>query len=123
MAMTPQQRSDAARKAAASRRANQANGTTSAPGARPTSRQVVNQYKATPAPNYRDARLVAMAAVEDAFILKVKTDGINDEARDAYARYQKLKARALAPAINQETQNEADLALRMSVLHLVKLAF
>jgi len=122
--MTPQQRSDAARKAAASRRANQANGTTtSAPGARPTSRQVVNQYKATPAPNYRDARLVAMAAVEDAFILKVKTDGINDEARDAYTRYQKLKARALAPAVNQETQNEADLALRMSVIHLVKLAF
>lgn len=129
--MTPQQRSDAARKAAASRRANRMNGNGSSTGssysnghttARPTSRQTVNSYKA-PQPTYRGLKLVALSALEDAFVMKLREQGISDDAREAYARYQKLKALALGPSVNTATQNEADTALRMSVIHLVKLAF
>lgn len=78
---------------------------------------------AAPVPTYRGQKLVALAAFESAFVLKLKEQGITTEARDGYARYQKLKALALGNVTNSATQNEADAALRMAVIHLVKLAF
>jgi hypothetical protein len=76
-----------------------------------------------PAPSYRGVKLVALSAIEDAFILFTKEKGISQEARDTFAKYQKLKALALGNTTNSATQNEADAALRMAAIQLVKFAF
>lgn len=78
---------------------------------------------AQPAPTYRGLKLVALASIENAFVVRMKEQGITQDARDSFATYQKLKTRALAPSINSATQNEADTALRIAVINLVKLAF
>lgn len=77
----------------------------------------------TPKPNRRDTLLVALAALEDAFAVKLAEQGITDDTRKAYERYKKVKALALAPSSNPQTANEAYAALRLSVIEAVKLAF
>lgn len=121
MAMTPQQRSDAARKASATRRANRANGTT--PPARPRRATRGGPAFAAPAPSTRGQKLIALAALEDLFALKLRDTGITQDDRDAFARYEKLKALALGPTTNSAMQTEADSALRMATIALVKVAF
>jgi hypothetical protein len=112
-------RSAAAQKAAATRRANKANGTT------PTSskRTRGGPAFATPPANYRGQLLVVLAGVEDLFVLKLRDKGITQDARDAYEKYKKVKALALGAASNSATQTEADLALRTAICMLVKLAY
>jgi hypothetical protein len=78
---------------------------------------------ATPKPTYRPLQLVALAAIEDVFVVKLRDKGITPEARIAFEKYQKLKRLALGATNNVATQNEADSALRMAIVHLVQLAF
>jgi len=120
--MTPQQRTDAARKAAATRRANRVNGT---PHAAPTRRRPARGGPAfaAPKPDYRSLKIVALAALESVFVVKLRDAGITPEARKAWDVYQKLKALALAPTTDPLSQTEADSALRMATANLVKLAY
>jgi len=118
--MTPQQRSEAARKAAAKRRANKAAGIGPTPR---TGRKRGGPAFTTPKPAAKDLKLVALAALEDAMVVKLRDTGVTPEARKAFERYQKLKALALGPVTSPAMQNEADSALRMATVELVKLAF
>jgi hypothetical protein len=78
----------------------------------------------TPAPPSSTAlRLVAMAALEDVFFQKCAEVGVVQETRDAFAKYKKLKALALGHTSSVEAKREADAALCVSVVHLVKLTF
>jgi hypothetical protein len=119
-ALDPAARTAAARKAAATRRANRAAGVNPTPTAPGTKRGPVFS---APKPDARGVRLVALAALEDAFIVKLKETGVTQEARDAFAKYEKVKALALAPATSPEMQTESNSALRHAVLALVKLVF
>jgi hypothetical protein len=78
-----------------------------------------------PKPDRRQLLLVALASLEDAFVVKLSETGISPEVRKSYDRYQKLKAMALAPTAtaNSTTQTEAYAALRMSVIEMLKLSF
>lgn len=116
--MTFEQRQAAARKAAAARRLNRMNGTTVHATSAPRKRAF-----STPAPNYRGLKLIALAALEDAFVVRLREHGITDDVRKAFAQYQKLKALALGPQSNSAMQNEADTALRMATVNLVKVTF
>jgi len=79
----------------------------------------------TPRPNYRALKLAALVALESVFTQKLAEQGITDEVRSAYGTYRKLKTLALAPSASTtpEMQREADVALRMATINLVKLAF
>jgi hypothetical protein len=80
---------------------------------------------ATPAPNARALKLAGLVALEAAFTQKVVElgKGVTDELRDAYAKYKKCKALALGAVANSAMQNEADTALRLAVVALVKLTY
>lgn len=129
MAMTPQQRSDAARKAAATKAANRANGigpTPKAPRAPRAPRTTAAPAwvpGATPRPTSQGQRLVVLAALEDFYAVRMNEIGITQDARDAFERYQKIKALALGPTSSAAAQTEADSALRMAAITLVKLSF
>ncbi len=113
--MTSQQRSEAARRAAATRRANRMNGTT---GTRPSASR---PRRAAFAPRV-DAKLAAfeaLAKLEDALVAKATEQGITPEMGTAFERFQKIKARALAPG----TPGEGAVALRMATIELVKLVY
>jgi len=81
------------------------------------------QAFATPKQTPRDMKLVALAALEDLFVTQLRDKGVTQDARDAYDKYNKLKALAMGPASNTATQNEADAALRMATIQLVKVTF
>jgi len=83
---------------------------------------------AQPKPSLRALRLVALAAIEDAFrqFLLEHRANVTDDMRAAYAKYTKVKAIAmggLAAAANDATRNEADAALRRAALQLITLGF
>ena len=74
----------------------------------------------------RDAAFAALAVLETALVCKAKATGITADMSDAFAKYQKLKALALNPATGGQTgttQAEADVALRLATINLVKLVF
>jgi hypothetical protein len=131
--MTSQQRSEAARKAAASRRANRAAGTTgtASPNPKPNGRTVLNQWRTVATISqhelFADAALQALAKLEDALVLRLGQKGhtITDDQRKAFDRYQKVKALALGgiKSTNETTRNEALLAMRMAAVDAVKLVF
>jgi hypothetical protein len=68
-------------------------------------------------------KLTALAALEAAYAQKFTEQPKTAEADETFRKYQLLKVRALAPAINEATQNEADVALRMAYLALAKIVF
>jgi hypothetical protein len=75
-------------------------------------------------------RLVALAAIEDLFIVQQHENGITPEAREAFADYKKLLKAGLGPvnahaSATQQmgTKHEQGNALRIAVLKLVKLIF
>jgi hypothetical protein len=72
---------------------------------------------ATPKPALRPLRLAALVALED------QPATVTEDVRTAFKLYQKVKNRALAPSTDIAMQNEADTALRVATLNLVKLAF
>jgi len=76
-----------------------------------------------PKPSARDLKIVALAALEDATKGKLAEAGVTQDARDAWDKYKKVKAYALGNVKSVADQNEADVALRMAVLALVKLTF
>ena len=76
-----------------------------------------------PKPDRRQLLLVALASLEDAFVVKLAETGISPEVRKSYDRYQKLKALALGATTNAATVTEAYAALRMSVIEMLKLSF
>ena len=146
MAMTPAQRSAAAHKAAATRRARQAAGhgphvnpaaharprnpagnpRPAAPAATPKPTQAF----ATPKPTIHGQKLIALAALEDVVMVALASlpaKAIGDETRKAWDQYQKLKAMALGTshttALTTAQQTEAATALRLATVALVKLAF
>jgi hypothetical protein len=117
---TPQQRSEAARKASATRRANRAAGI----GPNPSRKRTRGGPAfTTPKPTAQGLKLVALSALEDVFVVKLRDTGISPDARKAYETYKKLLALALGPVSSTAMQNEADAALRMATIALVKLAF
>jgi hypothetical protein len=76
-----------------------------------------------PKPSRRDMLLVALASLEDAFVVKLSETGVTDDVRKSYDRYKKLKALALGATSTPQAANEAYAALRMSVIEVLKLAF
>lgn len=84
---------------------------------------------ATPKPSYRALKLAAMVALEAAMVAKLEDAGglatLTDDTRHSFARYKKIKALALGvtPTATPETRVEADSALRLATLELVKLAY
>jgi len=79
----------------------------------------------TPKPALRPLRLAALVALEDVFKQKCMDQPatVTEDVRTAFKQYQKVKNRALAPSTDVAMQNEADTALRVATLNLVKLAF
>jgi hypothetical protein len=77
----------------------------------------------TPKPTHRAQKLIVLAALEQLFALKLAETGITDDVRHAYATYKKVKALALGPTSSDPARIEADSALRMATIHLVKLAY
>jgi hypothetical protein len=79
----------------------------------------------TPKPALRPLRLAALVALEDVFKQKCmdQPTTVTEDVRSAFKQYQKVKNRALAPSTDVAMQNEADTALRVATLNLVKLAF
>jgi len=67
--------------------------------------------------------MVVLAAIEDLFVLTCKEQGITPQRRAAFDKYKLTLTRALAPSPDQASQNEADTALRVSIIQLVKEAF
>jgi len=67
--------------------------------------------------------MIVLAALTDLLAVRQAETGITQDARDAYAKFQKLLALALGPTANAAMQTEADSALRMAAVTLVKLAF
>jgi len=116
--MTQQQRSDAARKAAASRRANRMNGYTASASA-PTAGRYSPRRAFAPESDPRALAFEALAKLEEALVAKAKKTGITPEMNSAFERYQKIKARALQPG----TISEGDVALRLGTVELIKLVF
>jgi hypothetical protein len=82
-----------------------------------------------PKPDARALKLVALVALEAAFIAKVTATGATDELRHSYAKYKAVKTRALSPATGSSpdlircSQNEADAALCVATIALVKLCY
>jgi len=111
----------AGQKAAATRRANRAAGI--APKSTGRKRARGGPAFTTPKPTAQGLKLVALAALEDVLVVRLRDAGITPEARKAFDRYQKLKALALGAVTSTAMQNEADSALRMATIELVKLAF
>jgi len=111
----------AGQKAAATRRANRAAGIPPKSTGRKRTRG--GPAFSTPKPTAAGLKLVALAALEDVLVTKLRDTGITPEVRKAYDRYSKLKALALGPVTSPAMQNEADSALRMATVELVKLAF
>lgn len=65
----------------------------------------------------QEAINAAMLALENAMVVKAKTNGITDEMEKQFTRYQKLKAMAMRPGSTQEGQT----ALRLAVIDLIKI--
>lgn len=135
--MNSAQRSAAARKAAATRRAKRqarayagaTSGTYSSPPpprstyTPPVTPRPAAPIYSAPVKTSRGLKLAALAALEDVFVQQCKESGVTDDARKAFAQYQKLKALAIGHTSNSAMQNEADTALRMATINLVKVTF
>lgn len=107
------------------RRRRRSRGNYSAPASAPAA-PIFN----TPKPTYRAQKLAALVALESVFVQKLAEQGITQDIRDAHAKYKLLKTRALASvngnvstAVAAGTQAEADVALKLATVQLVKLAF
>lgn len=79
----------------------------------------------TPKPSAASQRLVVLAALEDFLAVKVAETGITQEQRDAWEKYKKVKTTALSlrPDADTTTRNEADTALRVAAMALIRLTF
>lgn len=77
----------------------------------------------TPKPTTRDQKLVVVSALTDLMALNIADKGVTPEATAGFERFQKLLALALGPCSSTAAQTEADSALRMAAIQLVKLAF
>lgn len=82
---------------------------------------------AAPKSSYRALKLAALVALEAALIQKLEEAGgvatLTDTTRSAFALYKKVKALALGPTSSTTDQTEADSALRLATIQLVKLAY
>lgn len=67
-----------------------------------------------------EAGLAALAALENALIVKAKVFGVTDEMEVQFSRYQKLKALALNEGA---FDNEAKIAFRRSLITAINLVF
>jgi hypothetical protein len=87
------------------------------------------QAFATPPSTYRGVELIALSAIEDVMVVKLRdltaSNGgtIPPDIQTAYDKYLKLKTLALGNVSNSAMQAEADSALRMAIVNLVKLGF
>jgi hypothetical protein len=115
--MNMHQRSEAARKAAATRAARKAAGFSGSTG--PTKTTTKKAAFATPKLDARTVAFEALAKLEDALVARATESGITPEAAAAFEKYQKLKALALQPG----TTHEGRTALRLATIELVKLVF
>jgi hypothetical protein len=88
-----------------------------------TPRPKRGQAFATPKQSPREMKLAAVSALEDCFVTQLRDKGVTPEARTAYDKYKKLLAVALGPISNTAMQNEADAALRMAAISLIKVTF
>jgi len=76
-----------------------------------------------PQPTVDDARADVLVALENLYALQCKATGIDDEKRNAFDKYKKALTRALAISPDPLMRNEAETALRVAAMHLVKLTF
>lgn len=90
----------------------------------------------TPKPTVRSQRQTVVVELENLFVLVCRDSGLgagthttvgccaaHDEMRKTFDTYKKTLHRALAPSANTATQNEADTALRLAAVALLKLTF
>lgn len=119
MAMTPQQRTQAALKAAATRRANRANGIP--PNSRPTTTSAPRAARGPLFPPQASAHQLlceALVKLEAAMVAKHGTKPPAD-VEEAFTKYQKCKALALHATT---LTTEAAVALRAAAIAAIKLA-
>jgi len=94
------------------------------------------QAFSTPKPTVKNQRLEVVAQLENLFVLVCRDSGLgvgthtkggccaaHDEMRKTFDTYKKTLNRAIAPSVNSATQNEADTALRLAAVALLKLTF
>jgi len=78
---------------------------------------------ATPLLTARDQRLVVVAALTDLVALRRAEKTLGDDGIKAFDQFKKLLVMGLATCSTPEAQTEADSALRMAAITLVKLSF
>lgn len=108
-------------------RANGSFGSSGRPFAPPPPRPTVNTDPATAfsdiplAADPYEMTLQALVALEDALKAQAEANGVSAEMASMFARYSKLKQRALRPLT--ELDHEARLALKMTLVEAVKMVF
>jgi hypothetical protein len=82
-----------------------------------------NNIWGRPKPTVENARAEVLVALENLYAIQCQATGITDDKRNAFEKYQKALTRALAPSTDILLRNEAETALRVAAMHLVKLTF
>jgi hypothetical protein len=78
---------------------------------------------ASAAKTVAEQRLAVTNALVDLFALVCAEKGKSQERIDAFELYKKAMRRALSPASSTQDQNEADVALRLATITLIKQTF
>lgn len=76
-----------------------------------------------PQPTIENARAEVLVALETLYALQCRAKGITDEMRNTYDKYEKALTRAMAPSTDPLLRNEAETALRVAAIQLVKVTF
>ena len=79
----------------------------------------------TALPTAAELQVQALAKLEDALVMTAQEKGITAATEAAFTKYQKLKTMALAqsPTSNLALRNEANVAMRMALIEIIKIAF
>lgn len=122
---------DAKRERILLRRQAQANGTapasrvTGAPRAPRKTKMRGGPAFATALPTAAELQVQALAKLEDALVMTAQEKGITAATEAAFAKYTKLKAVALASVTsgNMALRNEANVAMKLALIEIVKVTF
>lgn len=79
----------------------------------------------TTLPTAADLQVIALAKLEDALVMTASEKGITAATEASFAKYQKLKTMALAQSAtsNLALRNEANVAMRMALIEIIKIVF
>jgi len=121
---------DAKRERILLRRQAQKNGTapvtaTGAPRAPRKSKMRGGPAFIAPLPSAAALQVQALAKLEDALVMTAQEKGITAATEASFAKYTKLKAVALAQSAtsNVALKNEANVAMKMALIEIIKITF